>query len=163
MLAGKNLKTTTTKRVKRGLDDMSSQNTSQLGAGRKASNKIVQPRKNSSPAGKNGCDTVTHGITSQNRWLKIRWKNFRMHVKCKSPTSCNRDFPEKLEFVKLSEFVIQVLVSLTIWLFIWSWILVLSSLFLKWSKPIFMWGREKSLLTQKPFSSEGILLLKKNA
>ena len=49
MLTGKNLKTATSKRVKQALVDMSSQNSSQSGAGRKAIKRKAQPRKNSSP------------------------------------------------------------------------------------------------------------------
>ena len=52
MLAGENLKTATSKRVKQVLSDMPSQNSLQSGAGRKARNRTAQQRKNSSPPGK---------------------------------------------------------------------------------------------------------------
>lgn len=52
MLAGENLKTATSKRVKQALGDMPSQNSLQSGAGQKVRKRKARSRKNSSPPGK---------------------------------------------------------------------------------------------------------------
>ena len=49
---GDNVKTAVSKRAKQALGDMTSQNSSQSGSGRKATKRKAQPAKNSSPPGK---------------------------------------------------------------------------------------------------------------